>query len=101
MYQSNGDLEWNSVWDLVKDKKLNLIIKNYSMKNSFFFISPTINLDFPITRFLAVRGGVGYQFTFGDEWKVGNEIKLNNVPSQLNADGFFIQTGLYIGLFAF
>lgn len=100
LYQSNGDLEWNSAWDLVKDKSQS-DYKEYSMKNSFFFISPTINLDFPITRFLAVRGGVGYQFTFGDEWKVGNEIKLNNVPSSINADGFFIQTGLYIGLFAF
>jgi hypothetical protein len=100
LYQSNSDLEWNSAWDLVKDKNQS-DYKEFSMKNSFFFISPTVNLDFPITRFLAIRGGLGYQFTFGDEWEVGNEIKLNNVPSSINADGFFIQTGLYIGLFAF
>ena len=100
IYQNNSDLDWNSVWDVI-DKKTPSDYKELSMKNSFFFISPTVNLDFPITRFLAVRGGVGYQFTFGDEWSVGNDVELKNVPSELNANGFFIQTGIFIGLFAF
>ncbi len=100
IYQNNGDLEWNSVWDLV-NKKTPSDYKEFSMKNSFFFISPTINLDFPITRFLAIRGGFGYQFSLGDEWTVGNNIEIKNVPSNINADGFFIQTGIFIGLFAF
>ena len=100
IFQSNGELEWNSAWDAVKNQTPS-DYKEYSMKNSFYFISPTINLDFPITRFLALRGGLGYQFTFGDDWEAGNEVKLNNVPSEINADGFFIQTGLFIGLFAF
>ena len=100
IFQSNGELEWNSIWDVAKNQTPSEY-KEYSMKNSFYFLSPTINLDFPITRFLALRGGLGYQFTFGDNWEVGNEVKLNNVPSAINADGFFIQTGLFIGLFAF
>lgn len=100
IYQNNGALEWNSVWDLVNEKTPS-DYKEFSMKNSFFFISPIINLDVPITRFLAVRGGLGYQFSFGDDWEVGNDVELKNVPSELNADGFFIQTGIFIGLFAF
>lgn len=100
IYQNSGEFDWNSIWDeAVNNSSINS--KEYSLKNSFYLISPTINLDYPITRFLAIRGGLGYQFTFGEEWKIANSKKLNNVPSDLNGDGFFIQTGLYFGLFAF
>ena len=64
-------------------------------------MSPTVNLDLPITRFLAIRGGLGYQFTFGSDWEIGNERKIQSVPSDIDSDGLFIQTGILIGLFAF
>jgi len=100
IYQNSGEFDWNSAWnEVINSSSTNN--KELSMKNSFFFLSPTVNLDFPITRFLAVRGGLGYQFTFGKEWEMANGKKLNNVPSELNGDGFFIQTGIFIGLFAF
>lgn len=100
VYQNSGSLNWNSVWDDVQNNLLTNS-EEVSFSNSFFFLSPTVNLDLPITRFLAVRGGLGYQFTFGSNWEIANGKNINNVPSSINGDGFFIQTGLLIGLFAF
>jgi hypothetical protein len=100
IYQNSGNFDWNSQWDDVINNSSSTN-KELSIKNSFFFFSPTVNLDFPITRFLAVRGGLGYQFTFGSNWEIANGKKLHNVSSGLNGDGFFIQTGIFIGLFAF
>ncbi|MCB0731925.1 MAG: hypothetical protein KDC88_12910 [Ignavibacteriae bacterium] len=100
LYQNSGNFEWNSIWDsAVNSEEVNN--KEISMNNNFFLLSPTLNLDFPITRFLAIRGGLGYQFTFGSDWEISNGKKLENVPSNLNGNGFFIQTGIFIGLFAF
>lgn len=99
-YQNSGDFDWNNVWDDIVDTSPTSY-SEVSIKNSFYFVTPTINLDFPITRFLAVRGGIGYQFTFGNDWEIANEKKINNVPSGLNGNGLVIQTGILIGLFAF
>lgn len=71
------------------------------ISNNYYIVSPTINVDIPVTRFLAFRGGAGYQFTFGSEWKLNGINKISNVPDELNSNAFFVQAGLYIGLFAF
>jgi hypothetical protein len=100
VYQNRGDFTWNGIWDdFYTDAEIEN--KEFSMKNSFFFVSPTVNVDLPVNRFLAIRGGLGYQFTFGRDWEISNGKSLDGVPSGLNADGLFIQTGLLIGLFAF
>jgi len=99
-YQNAGEFSWNGVWDDIVATSPTTY-SEVSIKNSFYFVTPTINLDFPITRFLALRGGVGYQFTFGNDWEIGNERKLTGVPAGLNGNGFVIQTGILIGLFAF
>jgi hypothetical protein len=99
-YQNSTNPNWNAIWDQLYQGS-NTIDKQLSMNSSFFFMSPTLNVDFPITRFLALRGGLGYQFTFGSDWEIANGKTISGVPSGLSADGFFIQTGLLIGLFAF
>jgi hypothetical protein len=63
--------------------------------------TPTVNLDFPLNRFILIRLGVGYQLAFNDDWTADNEQELKNVPSDLNANAFFIQSGLFIGFFSF
>jgi len=45
--------------------------------------------------------GTGYQLAFNDKWTADNEKELKNVPSDLNANAFFIQSGLFIGFFSF
>ena len=71
------------------------------MSNAFFTITPTLNIDIPITRFIAFRIGGGYVLTLGDSWKIENGQELLNVPSQLSGNSFYIQTGIFFGFFAF
>lgn len=99
IYKNSGTFSWGDVWNGLPGNSLNS--KEISIENSFLFFSPTVNLDFPVTRFLAVRGGLGYQLTFANDWEIANGKELLNVPDGLNGNGFFIQTGILIGLFAF
>ncbi len=100
IYQNNNSFNWDDIWIYVKNISM-VTNKSYKLNNSFYLVSPTVNVDIPINRFIALRGGLGYQFTFGDSWNIANNKELKNVPSNLNGNSFFIQTGIYIGLFAF
>ena len=44
---------------------------------------------------------VGYQFAFGKNWKVENDKEFISVPSKLNGNGFFLQTGIFLGFFSY
>jgi len=75
---------------------------NYTkLNNDFFLVSPTLNVDIPIYRFLALRIGTGYQITVGGEWKANNNQTLFNAPDSFNGNSFFLLTGIYFGFFAF
>jgi hypothetical protein len=63
--------------------------------------TPTLNLDYPIYRFVTLRLGIGYQITFADDWTADNNQPLINVPSDLSGNTFFIQSGIFIGFFSF
>lgn len=98
LYQDEGSITWGDVWNSVdSDTEL----RNFRMENTYFLISPTLNIDYPVTRYLAFRIGAGYLITIGDSWELNNDIELNNVPSGLNANSYFVQAGVYIGFFAF
>lgn len=75
---------------------------NYSkMTNTFFTIAPTLNVDIPLSRFMAFRVGGGYILNFNDDWKVNNGRDVSGVPTSLTENNFYIQTGIYFGFFAF
>jgi hypothetical protein len=71
------------------------------MENNYLTISPIINVDVPLNRFFAIRIGSGYQFAINEKWTIENEKTLTNVPSSVNGNAFFIQTGIYLGFFAY
>jgi hypothetical protein len=98
LYRNDGDFDWDDVWNDLSTGSNNVSRK---IENSFFTFSPTVNVDIPFNRFMAFRIGGGYTFTFADDWKIDNNKKLKNVPSDLNGDSFFIQTGIFIGMFLF
>ena len=99
LFQNKGSINWGNIWtDLNSNSTTNL---NRSIKNNYWFVIPTLNLDIPLSRFTSIRFGVGYQMTFGESWKADNDIELNGVPSGLNANSFFIQTGIFVGFFSF
>jgi hypothetical protein len=96
-YKNQNNFNWT---DIVAANNSDL---NESRKytNTFFTITPTLNVDIPVTRFIAFRVGGGYVFSFNDGWKVDNSVTLNGVPSDVHSNSFFIQTGIFFGLFAF
>ena len=95
IYKNRDDYYWDGIY--------NNSDQNVSRKytNNFFTLAPTLNVDIPLSRFIAFRIGGGYIFSFNNEWKVDNNFTLRSVPSDAKSNSFFIQTGIYFGLIAF
>ncbi len=99
IFQNQNNFSWNSIWNDVSNKTTQNIYRKIS--NSFLTVAPTLNVDIPLSRFIAFRIGGGYITTFASRWKVDNDQEIGNVPSDLSSSSFFIQTGIYFGLIAF
>lgn len=99
LFRNSGTMYWDYVWLELTERGEKESYKK--LTNSFWMFSPTLNFEVPVYRFVVFRLGVGYQFTFGNEWTYDNDQPLNNVPSGLNANSFFIQSGIFIGFFSF
>ena len=99
LYRNSGNFSWQGTWEEFSSDESTSFSR--TLENSYWMFTPTVNLDFPFNRFILVRLGVGYQLAFNDDWTADNEQELKNVPSDLNANAFFIQSGLFIGFFSF
>jgi hypothetical protein len=100
LYQNNDEFSWQGTWDEFDNPEGS---KNISrrIENNYLTLTPTLNIDVPLTRYFAIRIGSGYQFSMNESWTIENDRTLNNAPSSLNGDAFFIQTGIYLGFFAY
>jgi hypothetical protein len=98
-YNNNGNFSWDNIWNEVQNAPTENV--NRSIHKSFFIFAPTLNIDIPLYRFVSLRIGGGYQITFGGHWKVDNNQDISNVPSDLNGNTFFLQSGIFIGFFSF
>lgn len=99
LYSNPGSRDWSTIWGDIE--QLHSSTKYKKISNSYWMISPTLNFEVPVYRFIVFRLGVGYQLTVGNDWTYDNDQPLNNVPSGLNANSLFIQSGLFIGFFSF
>ncbi|MBS4033265.1 MAG: hypothetical protein KGZ85_02260 [Ignavibacterium sp.] len=99
IFNNPGSQDWSSIWSGLETGSSQS--DNKKLTNSYWMISPTLNFEIPVYRFVVFRLGVGYQLSFGDDWTYDNDQTLNNVPSGLNANSFFVQSGLFIGFFSF
>lgn len=99
LFSSNSDFNWANIWNDFEEAEASSV--NTAMNNNFWMFTPTINLDWPVYRFVVLRLGIGYQLTFGDEWTADNDQPLQGVPSDLNGNAFFIQSGIFVGFFSF
>ena len=99
LFSSNGEFYWENIWQEFEEAEASSV--NTAMNNSFWMFTPTLNLDWPVYRFVVLRLGVGYQLTFGDKWTADNDQPLQGVPSDLNGNAFFIQSGIFVGFFSF
>ena len=101
IYRSSGDFNWEATWEEFSNPDSVAGSFNRKLKNNYWMITPTLNLDYPIYRFVSLRLGVGYQITFADDWTADNDQPVSNIPTDLNSNSFFIQSGIFIGFFSF
>jgi hypothetical protein len=101
IYQNKNDFSWNDLFDELSDSTKSTKNISRTLKNNFFTITPTINVDIPVNRFIAFRVGGGYLLPFNNDWNIGNEQELKNVPDDLTGRAFFVQAGIFMGFFAF
>lgn len=102
IYKTNTNYTWNNIWDKVQQDGIVMTDEGSDeISNSFLLFAPTLNLDVPVNRFIALRVGAGYTFTFNNNWEVNNGRSIGGVPNNFDADNFFIQTGIYFGFFAY
>ena len=99
VYNNNDNFSWDNIWNETANASTENI--NHSLSNSFFIFAPTLNVDIPLYRFISLRIGGGYQITFGGEWELDNNKTIEGVPSDLNGNSFFLQSGIFIGFFSY
>jgi len=101
-FLNDGKYDWNSIWppSVASSFGYRLAIKS-ELKNNFIAFTPTLNVDFPLSRFIAVRVGGGYVLPIKEKWEVNNGQEIIGIPGDMKANTFFIQTGIYFGLIAF
>ena len=96
-FRNRDSFNWDDVW--IENSSTENISRTF--KNNFWILSPTLNIDIPFYRFLSFRLGGGYQISLGDDWTVDNDRDISGVPSDLNGNSFFIQSGIFIGFFSY
>jgi len=100
-YRNSGDFSWGGMWEELSDPNVTSDSYYGKLRNHYWMFTPTINLDYPVYRFVVLRLGVGYQFSFADDWTADNDKPVSGIPSDLNSNSFFIQSGIFIGFFSF
>lgn len=72
-----------------------------TLSGGFFMYQPSVNIEYAILRWLGVRAGVSYNGLAGTSWKLDEKFDLFNVPSGINARGFMINAGVFVGTFVY
>jgi hypothetical protein len=101
IYRNAGQYTWEGIWEEYSDPEITTDNYSRKLKNSFWMFTPTLNVDYPIYRFVSLRLGAGYQLTFADDWTADNDQSVSNIPSNLNGNSFFVQSGVFIGFFSY
>ncbi|MHB1688966.1 MAG: hypothetical protein ACYCVH_16560 [Ignavibacteriaceae bacterium] len=99
LYKNLGNADWQYFWDTSVNP--NGFTQSSSLKNSYWIFTPTLNVDIPAYHLLSFRIGAGYQYTFGSSWTYDNNKDILNAPSDINGNSFFVQAGIFVGLFSY
>jgi len=100
-YRNSGTFSWEGTWQEFSDPNVSSDAYYGKLRNHYWMVTPMANLDYPIYRFVLLRLGIGYQLAFADKWTADNDQAVSNIPSDLNGNSFFIQSGIFIGFFSF
>jgi len=100
-YRNTGNFSWVGIWEEISNPDEPSNSYYGKLRNHYWMFTPTVNLDYPIYRFVVIRIGVGYQLAFADDWKADNDQPVSGIPTDLNGNSFFIQSGIFVGFFSF
>ena len=70
-----------------------------TLSGSYFVWMPTINIEYAILGWMAVRVGAGYVGMSAPSWIVDGKYDLVGVPSNVNGEGFILNGGIFVGTF--
>jgi len=101
IYKNKGSFSWNDLTGEFGSAGSQSDDISRKISGSYWLISPLLNIDIPIYRFVSIRVGGGYQMTLGESWTIENNQDFADVPTEFNGNSFFIQTGIFLGFFAF
>jgi len=95
------NLTWAEEWANFDSDPSTSSIDNITrtLSGSYFVWMPTINVEYAILGWLAVRVGAGYVGMSAPAWDVDGEYDLVGVPSDVNGQGFIINGGIFVGTF--
>ena len=80
-YRNTGGFSWEGIWEELSDPNEPSDSYYGKLQNHYWMITPTLNVDYPIYRFVLLRLGVGYQFAFADEWTADNDKPVTGIPT--------------------
>ena len=99
-YRYKDSYSWDQLWSEIKDSTSTT---NFGRKlsNDYFVVAPTVNIDIPFYRLVAVRLGATYAMHFGNNWKLDNEQDVYNVPTATAKGQLYLNAGIFLGFFSY
>jgi hypothetical protein len=70
-----------------------------TLSSMCFVWSPTVNIEYSVLGWMAVRVGASYVGMSFPSWSVDGQYDLLGVPSDVSAKGLMVQAGLLVGTF--
>ena len=91
---------WLPTWDDFSSGKA---ADEYSAKLSgtFFVYRPSLNVEYAILRWVGLRIGVSYVGMSNPSWTRDDDFDLYGVPDNITAQGWSVNTGIFVGTFIF
>jgi hypothetical protein len=99
LYQYGADYgNYNSIFgELTSNGSSTNLSRTF--KSRFYSLQPQIGFGMMLRKFLYLKIDVGYQLSAHNNWRVDNDVEVQNFPSTIKADGFVINAGLNFGIF--
>jgi len=92
--------DWNTTWGEFSGAAA---VDEYSARldGSFFIYRPSLNVEYSILRWVGLRVGVSYVGMSSPSWTRDEKFDLYGVPETITAQGWSINTGIFVGTFIF
>jgi hypothetical protein len=92
--------DWGDIWGEVGSAQAATEFSR-KLEGSFFAWQPSVTVEVALMRWLGLRAGAGYLGMAGGSWKLDGNYELLGVPDAINAKGWMINAGIYLGTFVY